>query len=157
MAGDLEILKTDLWIWKYWRTNHSEDPWIWKYWRTNHSDDPWIWKYYVSIQSWWWLPVYAWGRNHFGNLFLEKITWQFWKSVENKQFSQNGSPGQTTMLTRFVSKFWVGPPCQCPNISYLDPRSIWKAPTIAPQPKCRPESPDNGGGGGGVPTTLPIW
>ena len=79
------------------------------------------------------------GRIHFGNLFLEKWTCEFWIWGKNKHFSENGSPGQTTMLTRRASKFWVEPRSPFSEISHHDPKTIGKAPNIAPLPECQPK------------------
>ena len=65
-------------------------------------------------------------RIHFGNLFLGKWTWKSWNSAQNKHFSQNGSAGQTTMLTRRASKFWVKPRSPFSEISHHDPETIGK-------------------------------
>ena len=43
--------------------------------------------------------------------------------VKTSTFSQNGSPGQTTMLIGFVSKFWVKPQSPFP-----------RSPTTTPKP-----------------------
>ena len=60
---------------------------------------------------------------------------------------ENGSPGQTTMLIRFVSKFCVEPRSPFSNISHYD---------IVPWPECQPEFPDDADDGGdGAPTTMP--
>ena len=76
-------------------------------------------------------------------------------------FSREGSPGQTTMLTRRVSKFWVKPRFPFSEISPHDPKTLGKRLIIVSWPERRPEFPwdDDGGGGddGGFRRTLPIW
>ena len=72
-------------------------------------------------------------------------------------FFQNGCPGQTTMLGSFVSKFCLEPRPESPNISHLESKSTWKTPNIVSWPECQLELPGDGGGGDGVPTSLPIW
>ena len=81
----------------------------------------------------------VWGRIHFGNLFLEKWTCELWFWGQNKHFSENGSPGQTTMLTRRASKFWVEPRSPFSEISHHDPKTIGKTPKLVPLPECQPE------------------
>ena len=81
----------------------------------------------------------VWGRIHFGNLFLEKWTCESWIWGQNKYFSENGSPGQTSMLTRRASKFWVEPRSPFSEISHHDPKTIGKTPKIVPLPECQPE------------------
>ena len=75
-----------------------------------------------------------------GLLFLKNSHfWKFgtcpvWKSVHFLifgDFSKNGSPGQTTVLTRFVSKFCVEPRSQSPNMSHLESKCVWKTPNRA--------------------------
>ena len=74
----------------------------------------------------------VWGRIHFGNLFLENWTWRFGNQRQNKHFSENGFPGQTTMLTTRASKFWVEP-----RSPFSIPRDL--SPKILPLPECQPE------------------
>ena len=47
----------------------------------------------------------------------------------NLCFFQNGSPGQTTLLDRFDSKFCVEPRSENPNISHMSQNTIRKLPT----------------------------
>ena len=54
-------------------------------------------------------------------------------------FSQNGSPGQTTMLTRRASKFCAKPRSPFSEISHHDPKTIGKTPKTGPLPECQPE------------------
>ena len=56
-------------------------------------------------------------------------------------FFSNGFPGQTTMLIRFVSKFWVEPLSQSLDIFHLRSKHVWKTPNIVPQRECQPEFP----------------
>ena len=79
----------------------------------------------------------VWGRIHFGNLFLEKWTCESWIWGQNKHFSENGSPGQTTMLMRRASKFWVEPRSPFFEISHHDPETNWKTPNIVSWPECQ--------------------
>merc|ERR1712138_125971 len=58
---------------------------------------------------------------------------------QNKHFSENGSPGQTTMLTRRASKFCVKPRSPFSKISHHDPKTIGKTAKIVPLPECQPE------------------
>merc|ERR1712138_339215 len=58
---------------------------------------------------------------------------------QNKHFSENGSPGQTTMLTRRASKFCVKPRSPFSEISHHDHKTIGKTPKIVPLPECQPE------------------
>ena len=93
----------------------------------------------------------------------------FWTCPESKSmhflkfghFLKNGSPGQTTMLTRRAAKFWVEPRSPFSYISHHDPKTLGKRLIIVSWPECRPEFPRDddggGGGGGGFPRTLPIW
>ena len=81
----------------------------------------------------------VWGRIHFGNLFLDKWTCESWIWNKNKHFSENGSPGQTTMLTRRASKFCVKPRSPFSEISHHDPKTIGKPPSIVSWPECQPE------------------
>ena len=97
---------------------------------------------------------------------------QFWTCPKSKSthflkfrhFLKNGSPGQTTMLTRRAAKFCVEPRSPFSYISHHDPKTLGKRLIIVSWPECRPEFPrdDDGGGGGGgddggFPRTLPIW
>ena len=69
-------------------------------------------------------------------------TCPFWKSVHFLifgDFFKNGSPGQTTMLTRRAAKFCVKPRSPFSEISHHDPKAIGKAPKIVPLPECQPE------------------
>ena len=59
----------------------------------------------------------------------------------DNNFSKDGSPGQTTMLTRRASKFCEEPRSPFSNISHQDPETIGKPPNIVPWPECRPEFP----------------
>ena len=73
-------------------------------------------------------------------------TYPFSKSVYFlilNNFSTNGSPGQTTMLTRRASKFCVKPRSPFSEISHHDPKTIGQTPNIVSWPECRPEFPDN--------------
>ena len=90
----------------------------------------------------------------------------FWTCPESKSvhflkfghFLKNGSPGQTTMLTRRAAKFCVKPRSPFSEISNHEPKTIGKPPNIVSWPECQPEFPSDGDDGGGdVPTTLPIW
>ena len=94
--------------------------------------------------------------------------WKFWTCPESKSmhflkfghFLKNGSPGQTTMLTRRAAKFCVEPRSPFSYISHHDPKTLAKRLIIVSWPECRPEFPrddDGGGGGGGFPRTLDIW
>ena len=47
------------------------------------------------------------GKNPFWALVPESWAWSFGDQNQNKHFSEKGSPGQTTMLTRHTSKFCV--------------------------------------------------
>ena len=62
-------------------------------------------------------------------------------------FSKNGSPGQTTMLTRSASKFCVEPWSLFSNISHHEPKTIGETPNLVSWPECRPEFPDDGDDG----------
>ena len=76
-----------------------------------------------------------------------------------EHLGKNGSPGQTTMLTRRVAKFCVEPRSPFSNISHHDPKASRKLLTIVPWPECRPEFPgdgDGGGNGSGVQRTVAI-
>merc|ERR1712023_258888 len=79
----------------------------------------------------------VWGRIHFGNLFLEKLTCESWIWDKNKHFSENGSPGQTTMLTRRASKFCVEPRSPFSEISHQESKTIGKPPKIVPLTECQ--------------------
>merc|ERR1712139_751122 len=74
----------------------------------------------------------------------------FWKSVHFLifgDFFKNGSPGQTTMLTKSASKFCVEPRSPFPDISHHDPETIGEPSNIVPwPPECRPEFPDDADG-----------
>ena len=95
--------------------------------------------------------------------------WQFskmfWTCPESKSmhflkfeyFLKNGSPGQTTMLTRRAAKFCVEPRSPFFYISHHDPKTLGKRLIIVSWPECRPEFPsdaDGGGDGGGAPTIF---
>ena len=54
-------------------------------------------------------------------------------------FSKNGSPGQTTMLTRRASKFCVEPRSPFSEIFDHDPKNIGKTPNIVSWPECQLE------------------
>ena len=105
-----------------------------------------------SESSWLSLP---WGKKCFGIMLLKNKHGNLGNHVKTSTF-HIGSPGQTTMLMRFVSKFCVEPRSPFSNISHQDPKTIWKTPNIVSWPECQPEFPGDGGGGdGGVPRTLP--
>ena len=73
------------------------------------------------------------------------------------RFFENGSPGQTTMFTRFVSTFCVefrSPLSNTSCISHHDPQIIRTTPNIVSWPGCQPEFPDNADGGGGNARSL---
>ena len=74
---------------------------------------------------------------YFGNLFPETWTLESWNLAQNKHFSENGSPGQTTMLTRRASEFWVKPRSPFSEISHHDPEKIGKPPSIVSWPECQ--------------------
>ena len=76
-----------------------------------------------------------------------------------RHFLKNGSPGQSTMLTRRATKFCVEPRSPFPYISHHDPKTLGKRLIIVSWPECRPEFPRDGGdgGGSGFPRTLDIW
>ena len=78
-----------------------------------------------------------WKIIHSGNLFAEEWTWESWNLVQNKHFSENGSPGPATMLTRRASKFWVKPRSPFPEISHHDPKTTGKPPSIVSWPECQ--------------------
>ena len=63
-------------------------------------------------------------------------------------FFQNGSPGQTTMLTASASKFCVEPRSPFSNISHHDSNTSGKPVNMKSWPVCRPEFPDDTDGGG---------
>ena len=83
----------------------------------------------------------VWGRIHFGNLFLEKWPYESWMWGKNKHFSENGSPGQTTMLTRRAAKFCVEPRSPFSEISHQESNTIGTPPNIVSWPECQPEFP----------------
>ena len=72
--------------------------------------------------------------------------WKIWACPESKSmhflkfghFVKNGSPGQTTMLTRRAAKFCVEPRSPFSKISHHNPKTIWKAPNIVSWPECQP-------------------
>ena len=77
------------------------------------------------------------GKNHDFWIFW---TCPFSKSVHFLKFGhffREGSPGQTTMLTRRVSKFWVKPRSPFSDISHHDPETIGKPPSIVSWPECQ--------------------
>ena len=89
--------------------------------------------------------------------FLNFKIFPFSKSVYFlilSNFSKNGAPGQTTMLTRRAAKFCVEPRSPFSNISQHDPKTLGKLLIIVSWPERRPEFPSDGGG---VPTSLNIW
>ena len=105
-----------------------------------------------------------------GLLFLKnQHFWNFKTSPFSKSvyflilndFFKNGSPGQTTMLTRRAAKFCAKPRSPFPEISHQESKTIGKPPNIVSWPECRPEFPDDADDGDGdgddddVPTTLP--
>ena len=62
------------------------------------------------------------------------------------EFSQNGSPGQTTMPTRSASKFCVEPQSPFSGISHKESKTIGKPSNIVFWPECRPEFPNDDNG-----------
>ena len=75
----------------------------------------------------------------------------FWTCPESKSmhflkfghFVKNGSPGQTTMLTRRAAKFCVEPRSPFSYISHHDPKTLGKRLIIVSWPECRPEFPSD--------------
>ena len=71
--------------------------------------------------------------------------WKFWTCPESKSmhflkfghFLKNGSPGQTTMLTRRAAKFCVEPRSPFSEISHHDPKTLGKPPSIVSWPECQ--------------------
>ena len=72
--------------------------------------------------------------------------WNFWTCPESKSmhflnfghFLENGSAGQTTMLTRRAAKFCVEPRSPFFYISHHDPKTLGKPLIIVSWPQCRP-------------------
>jgi len=69
----------------------------------------------------------------------------FWTCLESKSmyflkfehFLKNGFPGQTTMLTRRASEFWVKSRSRFSEISHHDPKTIGKPRSIVSWPECQ--------------------
>ena len=68
---------------------------------------------------------------------------------QNKHFPQNGSPGQTTMLIGFVSKFCIEPRSPFSKISHHESKTLGKPSIILFLEGRRPEFPSDVDGGGG--------
>ena len=81
------------------------------------------WKYWISDFCIFWYPGNA--GNQISNNFF--------------QVAKYGSVGQTTMLMRFVSKFYAEPRSRSPNtcIFHLNPKSTRKTQNIVYWHKCR--------------------
>ena len=70
------------------------------------------------------------------------LTCPFWKSVHFLifgDFSKNGSPGQTTMLTTSAAKFCVEPRSPFSNIFHHELKSIGKPRNIVSRPESQLE------------------
>ena len=73
-------------------------------------------------------------------------------------FFKNGSPGQTTLPIRFVSKFCAEPQSQCLKRLHQDSFPSGKTPKIVPWTECRPEFPDDADGDDDdAPTIFLPW
>ena len=70
------------------------------------------------------------GHAHFGKVCISL----YWVT-----FSKIGSPGQTTLPIRFVSKFCAEPRSQCLKTFHQDSFPSGKTSNIVPWPECRPE------------------
>ena len=77
--------------------------------------------------------------------------WKFWTCSESKRMHflkfghvlRNGSPGQTTMLTRRAAKFCIEPRSPFFYISYHDPKTLGKRLITVSWPECRAEFPSD--------------
>ena len=78
-----------------------------------------------------------------GKPFSEPCFWKMnmvpMKTRRFMQLSLYGSPGQTTITNRRVSKFCVGWRSQSANIFDLESISLGKPRNIVPWPECQPE------------------
>ena len=91
--------------------------------------------------------------------FLIFLTCPESKSMHFLKFGhvlKNGSPGQTTMLTRRAAKFCVKPWSPFSYISDQDAKTWGKRLIIVAWPECRPEFPSDADGddGGDAPTIF---
>ena len=90
-------------------------------------------------------------RNNFN--FWNYWAGTFWTASIQKVLKlndfQNGSPGQTTMLTASRAKFCIEPRSPFPNISHHELKTLGKPPIIVSWPERQPEFASDGNNGYG--------